>query len=134
MLSPTQRAQARHNLVRRMTERVRVGREVDGTDANGDATSVLDDVVYGGDQAGSPAQIKYVAGVVAGSAVTGQVVAMQRPILKVPSDSPLLAEGLAVHCVSSAADGILAGRRYRISGSPDAGQTSAHRYPLIELS
>jgi len=118
-----------------MTERVRVGREADGTDPDtGDATTVLADVVYGTDEAGAPARIKYVADTVVDSGSTGQIVSLQRPFLHVPSGSPLLAEGLAVRCVSSLVDAVLAGRWYRITGSPDAGQTSAHRYPLIELS
>lgn len=118
----------------RMTELVRVGSALDGVDEEtGDQTVEIDQAVYGGAD-GAAGQIKYVAESVSESAGTGQTVAVQRPVLKVPYGSPLLPEGDAVFVVSSAADHLLAGRWYRIAGSADAGQTTAHKYPLIELS
>lgn len=117
-----------------MTEQVRVGPAKDGVDpTTGDPTRELSATRYGGED-GAPARIKYVADSVSESRGTGDPVAVQRPILKVPSGTAHLPEGDAVLVVSSEVDGILAGRWYRIAGAPDAGQTSAHRYPLTELS
>lgn len=118
----------------RMTELVRVGPAVDGVDEqSGDPTVDIENAVYGGSE-GAIGQIKYVAESVSESAGTGQSLAVQRPILKVPYGSPILSEGDAVVVVSSNSDQILDGRWYRIAGAADAGQTTAHKYPLIELS
>lgn len=117
-----------------MTETVRVGPAVDGFDPEtGDPTVEITDPLYGGDS-GAPGQIKYVAGSVSESGGTGDTVAVQKPILKVPHGTVLLPEGDAVFVVSSTVDDVLTGRWYRIAGTPDAGQTSAHRYPLTEIS
>lgn len=117
-----------------MSERVRVGPAVDGHNPETGAPTVeIAEPLYGG-QEGAPGQIKYVADSVSESSGTGDTVAVQRPILKVPHGTPLLPEGDAAYVVSSTADDILAGRWYRIAGTPDAGQTSAHRYPLTEIS
>lgn len=117
-----------------MTELVRVGPAVDGVNPEtGDPTRTIPEVRYGG-QDGATARVKYVADSVSESSASGDPVAVQRPILKVPSGTVRLTEGDAVFVVSSEVDDILIGRWYRISGSPDSGQTSAHRYPLTELS
>ena len=117
-----------------MSERVLVGTEADGTDEHtGDATTVLIDVVYGQDGEGI-GQVKYVADTVSLSSGAGQVASVQRPILKVPTGTPLLDQGKAVWVASSTVDGLLVGRRYQIAGVPEAGSTTAHRYPLTELS
>ncbi len=125
---------ARLAAAKRMTEKVRVGPAVDGLDPEtGDPTLEITDTRYGGDE-GAPGSIKYVADSVSEGRGTGDPVAVQRPILKVPHGTVLLPEGDAVLVVSSAVDEILTGRWYRIAGTPDAGQTSAHRYPLTEIS
>lgn len=117
-----------------MPEKVRIGTLTDGTDpVTGDATEVLGDIVYGGDE-GAPAQIKYVAETVSPSDGPGQIVNLQRPLLKVPTGTPRLDEGLTVEVVASRVDGLLVGRSYQIAGSPEAGTTTAHRYPLTELT
>lgn len=121
-------------MLTRMTELIRVGTSVDSTDPEtGDAITQLVDVVYGGDE-GAIGQIKYVAESVQNSSGTGQTIALQRPVLKVPTTAPRLDEGRTVYVVSSRVDGLLAGRVYTVAGSPDAGQSTAHRYPLTELS
>lgn len=117
-----------------MPEMVRVGPLTDATDpGSGDATETLGDVVYGGDD-GAPAQIKYVAETVSPTNGPGQVINLQRPILKVPTGTPRLEEGLTVQVVSSSVDQLLVGRSYQIAGSPESGTTTAHRYPLTELT
>lgn len=117
-----------------MSETVRVGTITDGTDPDtGDATEALENVVYGGDE-GAPAQVKYVAETVSQTAGPGQIVNLQRPILKVPTGTPRLDEGLTVEVVGSRVDDLLVGRRYQIAGSPESGTTTAHRYPLTELT
>lgn len=134
MRTPSQRAIARAKLQSLMTESVRVGLAHDATDPiTGDAVQELTDVVYGGND-GSPGQIKYVAETVSPSSGPGQVVNLQRPILKVPTGTPLLSEGLTVVVAASLADALLVGRSYQIAGSPESGTTTAHRYPLTELS
>lgn len=134
MIGASTLERARARMMARMTEAVRVGPAVDGFDPEtGDPTVEITAPLYGGDS-GAPGQIKYVADSVSESGGTGDTVAVQRPILKVPHGTTLLPEGDAVYVVSSTADDILAGRWYRIAGTPDAGQTSAHRYPLTEIS
>jgi hypothetical protein len=113
---------------------VRVGTLTDATDpVTGDATDALGDVVYGG-AGGAPAQIKYVAETVSPTSGPGQVVNLQRPMLKVPTGTPRLEEGLTVLVVTSRVDQLLVGRSYQIAGSPESGTTTAHRYPLTELT
>lgn len=121
------RARARAN--EGMTEAIRGGEWTDGVDANLNATRVLTITRYTG-----PAQIKYVSDTVSDQDTAGQVTAEQKPIVKIPIDGALLYEGDEIIVDSSSADATLQGRRYRIAGSPEAGQTSSHRYPLVELS
>lgn len=117
-----------------MTERIIVGTEKRATDpTTGKAILVLEDVIYGGTE-GAPGQIQYTGLAVTDSNTTGQSVVEQNPRLKVPSGSPLLPEGQTIRVVASDADSVLVNRRYRINGAPDAGGTTAHRYPLVELS
>lgn len=117
-----------------MTERVIVGTEKRTTDPEtGKARIVIEDVIYGGTE-GAAGQIQYSGLAVTDSNTTGQSVVEQNPRLKVPTGSPPLPEGQTVRVVSSDADSVLIGRRYRINGAPDAGSTTANRYPLVELS
>jgi len=120
--------------LKRMTELVRVGTETRTTDeASGDPIRGLTDIIYGGDD-GAPGEIKYVGDALTESDTSGQEVAEQSPILKVPTGTPVLPRNKVVHVVSSQSDGSLVGRRYKIDGAPKAGLTTSNRYPLSELT
>lgn len=69
-----------------------------------------------------------------GSDQIGQPVVVQSPYLSIPHGSPRLYEGDEVVVDSSAADVLLSGRRFQVAGNATIGQTTAHRYPLSELS
>jgi hypothetical protein len=64
----------------------------------------------------------------------GQPVIVQTPYLSIPHGSPRLYETDEVLVDESTADGLLIGRRYEIAGNASIGQTTAHKYPLTELS
>lgn len=114
----------------RMSEAVTAGTFTDGVDPEtGDAIRVPDVERYAG-----PARVKYPTATVSDRDGTGQVVQSQDLILSIPNGSPRLFEGDEVVVNSSTADDLLVGRAYRIDGSAQAGQTSAARYPLVELS
>ena len=130
MLTPTQRAKARYRLESRMTETVQAGPYRDGTDPDtGDATHVLVEAFCDG-----KGRIKYESLTVSDSDTSSQVVASQRLILSIPTDSPRLQEGFGVRVTASTSDELLVGRFYSVEGSPESGQTTSHRYPLKELS
>jgi hypothetical protein len=113
-----------------MTETVRAGRWADGTDeTTGDPVRTLVTLRYGG-----VARVKYADQQVAVSEDAGQLVAAQRIVLSIPTAAPALFEGDEVLVDASTADSLLVGRSYRIDGRPAAGQTTAHRYPVSELS
>lgn len=63
----------------------------------------------------------------------GQLVGVQDITASVAvGATPGVLEGHFCRVVSSSVDASLAGRVLRVSGSPQAGQVSAHRYPLEE--
>lgn len=115
----------------RMTETVTIGRYKDGTDpATGDPTRTLvGTATYTG-----PGQIKYPTLTVSDSLAASQQVAAQSPMLKIPTGSPVPSRGEEVHVTASTADGSLVGRRYKVDGHPQAGQTTSLRLPLTDLS
>lgn len=113
----------------RMTETVVAGVFEDGVAGDGSPTRVLADERYTG-----KARVKYESLAVSESDNTSQLVATQTPFASIPAGSPRLFEGDELHVTASTADGLLVGRRYTVAGSAQAGQTTAHRYPLKELS
>jgi hypothetical protein len=123
-------ARGRARTEARMTETIRAGVFQDGTDpATGDATRVLVEQHYTG-----KADIKAESLTVSASSGAGQVVASQDRVIKIPIDAPILHEGDEVEVTASLSDASLVGRTYRITGSPQGGQTTSHRYPAEELS
>ncbi|GAA4762600.1 DUF6093 family protein [Microbacterium gilvum] len=113
----------------RMTETVLVGRFVDGTDEEtGNATRVLAEERYTG-----IGRVKYPSLTVSDTSA-GLPVAEQQLTVSIPSGSPQCFEGDDVVVSASAVDGLLVGRRFRITGEPQSGQTTAHRYPVRELT
>ncbi|WP_363551424.1 DUF6093 family protein [Microbacterium sp. LWH12-1.2] len=113
----------------RMTETVEAGVFTDGVAPDGSPTRVLVDERYTG-----KARVKYESLAVSESDNTSQLVATQTPFASIPTGSARLFEGDELHVTASTADGLLVGRKYTVAGSAQAGQTTAHRYPLKELS
>ena len=123
-----QRGRRRAN--ERMSETVTVGSFTDGVADDGSATRVPAVTRY----ASKPGRIKYESLNAQEQDGAGSPVALQTPHLSVPTGSPRFFEGDEVLCEASEADVLLVGRLYRVTGSAQAGQTTAHRYPLEELS
>ena len=122
----------------RMTDRVTVGRYGDGTDEpTGDPTRVLITQRYPplGDVSAvaGRARIRWASGQVSNAQGPSMPVAVQEPTLSIPWGSPRLFVGDEVQCTGSS-DPIMVGRRFRVQGNAQAGQTTAHRYPLQEIS
>lgn len=112
-----------------MTETITVGTFEDGVDpVTGEPTRVPGEVKYSG-----KARIRLASREVTNAQGPGDPVAVQEPYLSVPYGTVRLFEGEQVLCTASAADELLVGRMFDITGSAQAGQTSAHRYPLDEL-
>lgn len=121
-------ARARTEAVR-FTETVTIGLFRDGTDPEtGDAARVLVTESYAG-----KAQIKYPSLDVSDTSGQAKPIAEQSPIVKVPSGT-VLPKNAEVLVTASTVDASLVGRRYRVEGRSQAGQTSSARYPLEELS
>lgn len=113
----------------RMTDSVMVGKFVDGTDPiTKDAIRVLELARYTG-----KGRIRWGSREVSNSQATGSPVAMQEPYLSVPFGTARFFTDDEVECNDSP-DPLLVGRRFKISGAAAAGQVSAYRYPLEELS
>lgn len=113
----------------RMTETVVVGKFVDGTDpVTLEPSRVLEHERYAG-----VGRIRWNSREVSNSQATGSPAAMQEPYLSVPFGTARFFTDDEVECTGST-DPLLAGRRFKISGGASAGQVTAYRYPLEELS
>lgn len=122
--------EGRHAAAARFTETVTVGKFADTTDpATGNPVRTL----VGAASYQGPAQVKYYSALVTDSATTGQPVSEQAIILKLPAGT-VVHVGDEVDVTASAADSALVGARYRVYGSAQKGQTTAARYPVVELS
>jgi len=113
----------------RMTEVVLVGRFTDATDpVTGDPMRVIETERYDG-----IGRIRWGSREVSNSQATGSPAAMQEPYLSVPFGTARFFTDDEVECVASS-DPLLVGRRFKVSGGASAGQVTAYRYPLEELS
>lgn len=113
-----------------MTETIRAGRfeaVTNPTTGNAERTLVVER--YSG-----PAQWKYTSPVVGDGVQSGQTVAEQAVIVKIPTSAASLFEGDEIEVTASTADAALVGRRGTVKGSPASGQTTSHRYPVKELT
>ncbi|MGU3358180.1 DUF6093 family protein [Microbacterium sp. M4A5_1d] len=129
MRSPSQRATARYRAEQGFTETVIVGTYRDGVDAaTANATRELVTKHYEG-----PAQLVYRTLNVSDRNTASRPIAEQAPILKLPSGT-VVPRGAEVDVTASAADASLVGRRMKIAGRPQSGQTTSARYPLQELT
>lgn len=63
-----------------------------------------------------------------------QLVAAQSPEVHVPARDTTGIRTDDMMRVDSSIDPLLAGRVFRVAGRPEAGQTTAHRFPLEEIS
>jgi hypothetical protein len=119
----------------RMSETVTVGSFTDGADpVTGDPTRVPVHTTYPAEGGDGRARIKYESLSVSEQDSAGSPVAIQTPVLSIPSGSPIPAEGEEVLCSASDADQSLVGRTFKIAGFPEAGQTTSLRFPLTENS
>lgn len=116
----------------RFTETVTVGEYVDTTNpATGNPVRTLS----GSASYVGPARVKYPAtsSVAGDGAQVAQPVAEQQIILSLPSGT-VVDVGDEVDVTGSTADASLVGARFRVIGSAHKGQTTAARYPVVELS
>lgn len=112
----------------RMTDTIACGLFYDATDeTTGDATRTLATPRYTG-----IARIKWGSREVTNLNGVSSPVAVQEPFLSIPFGSPRLHVNDEVQ-ITGTEDPILIGRSFRVAGAPQAGQTTAHRYPLEEL-
>lgn len=112
----------------RFTETVTVGTYEMTTGSDGNPVRTLvGELAYSG-----PGQVKYPSAVVTTSDQVGPVAA-QDIIVKLPSGT-VVHEGQEVDVTASTVDASLVGARYRVKGAAQKGQTTAARYPVVELS
>lgn len=129
MRSPSQRANARYRTEAGFTETVTIGTFERRTNTTtGRAERVLVAEEYAG-----RAQIVLRSLVVGQRSAASQDLADQTPMIKLPSGT-VVSIGAEVLTEASDADPSLAGTRYKIDGRPQAGQTTAARYPLEILT
>ena len=117
----------------RMSESVTAGSFEDGVAEDGSPTRVPAVARYVG-----KARVRYASLATASTSIAGdqigQPVVVQSPYLSIPHGSPRLYEGDEVVVDASGSDVLLVGRKYRIAGNATIGATTAHRYPLTELT
>lgn len=115
----------------RMTETVKAGTYTDGTDEEtGDPTRTIVEVLYEG-----PARVRYSANAVRSDDRVGLVFASQDITVSIPTAAQTrIPDGAAIEVTASAVDPVLVGRMFTVDGAPAMGQTTAHRYPVTELS
>lgn len=130
MTRETVLAQGRQKVAASMSESVVVGTYAETVNSTTLATtrSVVEEHYSG------PATITYPTLAVSDREAAGQLAIATELILKVPTDAALLPVGDLVMISASTADANLIGREYIISGPPQAGQVTSHRYPLKEFT
>lgn len=122
---PELRAQAES----RMTETVQVGVFGEGFDPEtGDTTRELLTERYAG-----VARVRY-PGTAVSTSDRVQVVAVTDIVLSLPHGSPVAFDGDEVLVTASTSDGVLVGKSFRVEGGVQAGQVTAHRYRVTELT
>lgn len=114
----------------RMSETVTVGRWEDiRPPGELDPVPTLVETYYTG-----IARVKFPYATSLSKSPVGQPMVETRIVLSLPSHSGPVPTGALVRVDSSTADESLAGRMFRIDGPAQAGQTTAHRYPVVEES
>src|SRR5690606_31409184 len=105
----------------RMTETVTGGLYTDGVDGDGNPTRALVTERYSG-----KARVRFASRAVLNTGQTAPTAVME-PVLSVPHGSAELFDGDEVEVTASTDDSALVGRRFKIQGRANAGQTTAMR-------
>lgn len=114
----------------RMTETVTVGKfELVRPPGSLDSVRTLVETYYSG-----IARVKYPYASSLSKAPAGQQIMESTIIVSIPYGSPGIPTGALVLIDASRSDESLVGRFLRVDGQPQAGQTTAHRYPVVEES
>lgn len=121
---------ARREAERRMRDGVTVGRfEMERPPGSLDQELVLKETFYTG-----KARVKFPSAAAWNLVPAGQQLAQTNIVVSLPSGSPPVPTGALVRVDSSGDDEALVGRMFRVKGPAQAGQTTAHRYPVTEES
>lgn len=80
------------------------------------------------------ARVHYPVGAVQQTDSAGQFVALQDLIISIPVGSVAIPDDAIGVVSASTTDASLIGRKYRVKGAPSAGQVTAHRFPVEEIS
>lgn len=114
----------------RMSETVTVGRW-ENTRPHGqlDPVATLVETYYSG-----IARVKFPYATSLSKVPAGQQLVETSIILSLPAESVTVPTGAIVRVDSSSFDATLVGRMLRVDGQAQAGQTTAHRYPVVEES
>jgi hypothetical protein len=80
------------------------------------------------------ATVEYPTLAVSEREVAGQQVSAADIVVKVPVAAPPIPDGDMIRVLTSASDGALVGREFRVKGAPQSGQVTSHRYPVEELT
>ena len=114
----------------RMTETVTVGRwENVRPPGQLDPVSTLVETYYAG-----PARVKFPSASASVKSPAGQQLAETNVVVSVPHGTVAFPTGAVVRVDSSSVDDGLVGRMFRVDGPAQSGQTTAHRYPVVEES
>lgn len=80
------------------------------------------------------ARVKYPSAAATVKSPAGQQIAETRIVVSLPSGTVSIPTGAFVRVDASTSDETLVGRMFRVDGPAQAGQTTAHRYPVVEES
>lgn len=116
----------------RFTETLEFFSRVEGVIPDGQIDPVtVETILY----SGVPGQVKSPATQVADREQAGQLVAVQQTIVKVAvGATPNVRTDHFCRVTASIVDTSLVGREFRISGWPQSGQVTSHRYPVEQVS
>lgn len=132
MVSPTQIARSRYRVESRFTETFTFFSEAFGEIPVG-ATDpeIVETVIH----TAVPGRIKFPSLTVSDRESAGQLVAVQSPEVHVAVGStPDVKPDHFARCTASTVDASLVGRKVRITGWPQSGQTTSHRWPVEVVS
>lgn len=114
----------------RMTETVTVGVfEMRAASGSLDPVLTLVSTLYSG-----KARVKYPSASAVVKTPVDQQLAETNIVVSLPSGTVSVPTGHLVRVDASASDSALVGRFFRVKGPAQSGQTTAHRYPVVEES
>jgi hypothetical protein len=114
----------------RMSETFRIFDETFVTDPENDLREIpVESVIYEG-----PGRLAFRSSVVSDVNVASQLVAVQGARVDVPLTVSGVSADSVVVVTGSSSDAGLVGRRFRVEGLPAAGQVTAHRYQVVEVT